>query len=663
MYVYLNSYIYFLQKWMDIFSGWFLGTWVSPSNLDLHQTNHGTHGSCVFQGFIIQLGGLAALLFNASLAVLYFLMVKYHWRESEERFRRVEFRLQIGLWVICSVAATLPVILDMYHNTGPICWIDANPRGCTQSWRLGFSELEETDCVGGDNATFVSITVQLVPLAVCVVADTVIMIVIYRTVRQLEKNSSALQIINMDEEDGRDDPSMRDISSCQEDLRGNQIDGDSSSVIGRETDDGSATMRRQKKRSVIVARRGILYIAGFLITFGLTFLSTVIFLATDTWNQRLDLCSYFCMSMQGVWSFLVFSREREMHTWAGRLLKKLTWEYAFGCRLWSLNFFSISIGTTPKSNRHSSPKSLCMDSQLETEGTPIPPIEGSSQKIGYGLASSMSKQQIVDGNTEFSGADYSSRSYSSPLLPSNDAPPTRPLRLASDVESTRDSMGHQQVPNNHSATERAADIQTEKIPTKSVTFAAVLNNFLFFFGDESPRAVGNNLERTSNRRHPFVSVLHQSSADEQKRPPNQPMRVESMRLESDALNDSAASTALVDLPSASSARQVKSARMPPRPSASLEDDDKDDDKDDDDAPDNSEQNNGNIKTLSPTKPSRAESELETNSENCEEEVTMSTISRRPRDGLIGRFRNRNEPMPPKLPKRVESGEECGNDDI
>lgn len=104
--------------------GWVFGTWLSPSHLDyLEGTNHGTNGTCVFQGFILQLGGIASFAFNSSLAATFLLKIRYSWRE--DRLYKLDRWLQGILWSICLVSAIVPLCLNMYHNTGPVCYIDS----------------------------------------------------------------------------------------------------------------------------------------------------------------------------------------------------------------------------------------------------------------------------------------------------------------------------------------------------------------------------------------------------------------------------------------------------------------------------------------------------------------------------------------------------------
>jgi hypothetical protein len=306
----------------------FLGTWVSPSYLEnLYGTNHGTYKSCVFQGFIIQLGGLAALLFNASLAVGFLLTVKYHWREK--RVRKLYARLQIILWIICAAAAILPIPLHMYHNSGPVCWVDAFPGGCTQSWELG-SSMEATDCLAGDNAMFLSITLQICPILFCIVCDSVIMWIIYRTMRSLEDpppcEREAATIGIGDKEGGIDDASEIGHDEEQNGEKQGSTSENSTSFYLKSAASSSIDRRRSSRdRSRLVGNQALLYIAGFLLTFGLTLLSVFVFLALGEWNTALDRTSYFFLGIQGIWNFTVFSRRRTMKTRVGRGARATVW--------------------------------------------------------------------------------------------------------------------------------------------------------------------------------------------------------------------------------------------------------------------------------------------------------------------------------------------------
>jgi hypothetical protein len=55
---------------------------------------HGTHGTCVLQGILIQLG-LTSLFYSVLLSIYYLLMIKYNWKESRFRKYRRYFHLPI----------------------------------------------------------------------------------------------------------------------------------------------------------------------------------------------------------------------------------------------------------------------------------------------------------------------------------------------------------------------------------------------------------------------------------------------------------------------------------------------------------------------------------------------------------------------------------------
>jgi hypothetical protein len=84
---------------------------------------------------------------------------------------------------------------------------------------------------------------------------------------------------------------------------------------------------QDSKRSTIVARRGLLYIVSFLLTFGTSF----VFGITGSFNKRYDNASIFILSFQGFWNFLIFSRRRSMKTRAGEMGKTLIWGILFTC--------------------------------------------------------------------------------------------------------------------------------------------------------------------------------------------------------------------------------------------------------------------------------------------------------------------------------------------
>ncbi|CAB9514897.1 expressed unknown protein [Seminavis robusta] len=140
--------------------GWFLASWAQHLSW-----------SCVFQGFIIQLGYMASLLSNASLAMVYLLMIQYNWPQG--RIQTKIPRMMLYLWSFCLVTALVPLALDMYRFTSPVCWI-------------GSPKSQDT--------TFIIASLQVIPIWSCIFLDSVTMLLIFRKARLLEA-----QVDNVDQ--------------------------------------------------------------------------------------------------------------------------------------------------------------------------------------------------------------------------------------------------------------------------------------------------------------------------------------------------------------------------------------------------------------------------------------------------------------------------------
>ena len=114
----------------DIFSSlaWFMGAWVVPRDYKpMFYRGHasGSERTCRFQGFILQFGLLLSLLFSASLAIFYLLLVKYKW--TKKRLISVVTPLSIFVLLAGLGSAVSLLVLDLYHPVGPLCWINSRP--------------------------------------------------------------------------------------------------------------------------------------------------------------------------------------------------------------------------------------------------------------------------------------------------------------------------------------------------------------------------------------------------------------------------------------------------------------------------------------------------------------------------------------------------------
>jgi hypothetical protein len=355
-----------------------LGTWVAPEdppNSYLQGTNHGTDGTCAFQGFILQFGYMASLLFSASLAVVYLLQTRYQWRPERLLVGHKLLVTIIVLWTVCLLSAVIPLCLDMYHWAGPLCWITApSAEDC-----LLTDEVETIECQEGRDVTFFVFSLQVIPVWLCIILDSIIMTMIYRTARSLERKAQQShdkhqghRDTNVDSTTGNpsgdvserilEDPGMVNVDQTQhtsstrapplDDVEGQQ----STTGVSRTSTKLSTRSSHSRKRSRIVATQGMWYITGFFLTYGLATISIIVFI-TGGWNPQLDRASYFFLALQGLWNFLIFSRGRKkMKTRIGAALKRWTWDTSC-CFCWSrpcpfMHWF------LPPSSPSTSPESL-----------------------------------------------------------------------------------------------------------------------------------------------------------------------------------------------------------------------------------------------------------------------------------------------------------------
>jgi hypothetical protein len=84
---------------------------------------HGTHGTCVLQGILIQLG-LTSLFYSVLLSIYYLLLIKYNWKESRFRKYRRYFHLPI---IIIGVALTAAASTSIAPQLG-FCYVAIPPQ-------------------------------------------------------------------------------------------------------------------------------------------------------------------------------------------------------------------------------------------------------------------------------------------------------------------------------------------------------------------------------------------------------------------------------------------------------------------------------------------------------------------------------------------------------
>ena len=152
----------------------FISTWAMPEGTEDVWQAKGNQGTCIAQGFFLQLG-LAMPLYNAVLSVYYVMTVRYKIRP--DRMGRYEYLFHgIPAGIVWTVTlAGIP--LDLYNPEGKwFCWIAPYPDDCNQSYN---SPPEERNCERGDNAGIYRFAFYLVWVWLSVVTALVMTVVLY----------------------------------------------------------------------------------------------------------------------------------------------------------------------------------------------------------------------------------------------------------------------------------------------------------------------------------------------------------------------------------------------------------------------------------------------------------------------------------------------------
>jgi len=109
-----------------------LSTWPTPSDQgDVVFGAFGNTTTCTIQGFFNEFGNITTPLYSASLCVWYLLFLKYGWREKECEGAEYMFHVIPITVGFCMAVIGLP--LNLYNNSGFLCWYAPYPAGCDKA--------------------------------------------------------------------------------------------------------------------------------------------------------------------------------------------------------------------------------------------------------------------------------------------------------------------------------------------------------------------------------------------------------------------------------------------------------------------------------------------------------------------------------------------------
>ena len=183
--------------------GKFPASWAMPVDTPNVWYAAGTRQTCTMQGFFIQFS-LIVPIYN-SMTALYYLLVVHFGLSNRVIATKVERWIHICPFVVAFSFAFVGLVpsMSLYSTSTMWCWMNAEPKGCTQSYQGG-----ETTCTRGDNAYIYRLAFYYAPIWCCIIFATISMIIIYNAVRKQEANSkrfhaNRFNISSTEENEGR----------------------------------------------------------------------------------------------------------------------------------------------------------------------------------------------------------------------------------------------------------------------------------------------------------------------------------------------------------------------------------------------------------------------------------------------------------------------------
>jgi len=132
---------------------------------------------------MIQLGGLASIMYTSSLSLHFLLGIRYRWLPSQ--LKKIDPIIQLACIFVPLLSAVLGLIATVYNPTPFFaCFIQDYPMGCE------FDTTDENKCIRGDNASMYALFMVQIPILLGLFFIAVAMVMIYCSVRRQEERVS-----------------------------------------------------------------------------------------------------------------------------------------------------------------------------------------------------------------------------------------------------------------------------------------------------------------------------------------------------------------------------------------------------------------------------------------------------------------------------------------
>lgn len=258
--------------------GWGSSTWPIPmdDNQEFYTYNIGTNYTCNAQGFILLVGNLGAACYNTCLSVYFCLLVrnKIDERKKNSNGKILEFIFHFVSLTFPLSTAIFGVIQGYINPTPSSCYISEYPRGCIGD-----------ECIRGQHYKRFRVYSTLLPIAICFLIITISMILLYRSVKKLEKQTLKLSSIilespaierNETAEENKSKYDINEFDTLEPIIE--ESNGETSDIVGGTCEDeehvqsnATTQVNNSNKKDILISqaskkifRLAILYIAAVL---------------------------------------------------------------------------------------------------------------------------------------------------------------------------------------------------------------------------------------------------------------------------------------------------------------------------------------------------------------------------------------------------------------
>ena len=179
----------------------FMSTWPIPEQTPLVWGNRGNFNTCSAWGFLGHGASLTSAMYSCSLACYFTLTIAFSVREHQFQKQGIEIMLHLIPWLIGWSTAIAGLPLEIYNPTGWTCWIGTYPPGCGET---------SYPCQRGDERVNIyRWSFFLVELWLGFLLSGAAMFLMYRTVRQHEKQMERYEYSGSSSDSGKQTLSRR----------------------------------------------------------------------------------------------------------------------------------------------------------------------------------------------------------------------------------------------------------------------------------------------------------------------------------------------------------------------------------------------------------------------------------------------------------------------